>query len=230
MLDAEAERLAIQVAREKARLKEEDLKRRVDSVMDEGAIYNTITARLVSEYSFDLDSFSDSMNKLVREIRNGAIVEFSELQLEMRCIALSQAIYNATDGLNILGGQTDVARMRREQKFADVYKKILKGTIPDKKAEAEEFVVDEKEIEAIFQRAYQALSAKIKAGNGVLESVKKVLTARMIAMEVFRKELNDNLQAGYGPKVNPETEEEIEEPEEKTVREQVEEDLARRRA
>lgn len=227
--DAESEVKAIQEVRKRLHRKEASLQSKVDSVLDESEVYRRIINRLVSSYSVDLDTFSSSMDIMIRDIRSGKIVDFNELQLEMRCIALSQALYNATEGLSILGGQTDVARMRREQKFAEVYKSIQKGTIPDKKAEAEEFVVDEKETEAIFQRAYQSLSAKIKAGNSVLEAVKKVLTARMVAMEVFRKELNDALQAQYGPRVNPETEEEIEDEEERSVREQVEEDLSRRR-
>jgi hypothetical protein len=165
----------------------------VSEIDDLASTYNTIVQNLISNYCLELDSFSVSMDKLVKAIRSGDITRYDDLQLEMRLIALSHAMYKATEGLGIIGGQSDMARMTREQKFAEVYKGIKTGTIPDKRAQAEEFVLDEKQIEAIFQRAYNSLAAKIKGANRVLESMKKVLSSRMIAAEVFRKELDDSI-------------------------------------
>jgi hypothetical protein len=165
----------------------------VSEIDDLASTYNTIVQNLISNYCLELDSFSVSMDKLVKAIRSGDITRYDDLQLEMRLIALSHAMYKATEGLGIIGGQSDMARMTREQKFAEVYKEIKTGTIPDKRAQAEEFVLDEKQIEAIFQRAYNSLAAKIKGANRVLESMKKVLSSRMIAAEVFRKELDDSI-------------------------------------
>lgn len=51
----------------------------------------------------------------------------------------------------------------------------------------------EKQVESLFQRAYQTLSSKIKSGNRVLEALKKVLTSRNIMREVFRKEYHGAL-------------------------------------
>lgn len=182
------------VAKRRAReALEAKLRDGVNDVLEEGDMYNRIIYGLIREYSEELDSFSASMDDLVKDIRSGRITAYSDLQLEMRTIVLAQALHKAADGLGIIGGQSDVARMNREQKFAEVYKGITKGTIPDKKAEAEEYVVSEKQIEAIFQRAYQSLASKVKSGNRVLEAVKKVLSSRMIAAEVFRKELNDEI-------------------------------------
>ena len=169
------------------------IKGRVEEIREDASFYNEIIEGLVSPYSADLDSLSDSMDMLVRDIRAGRITNYGDLQLEMRCLALAHAMYKAAEGLGILGGQSDMARMAREQKFAEVYKKIQEGTIPDKKAQAEEHVWEEKQVEALFQRAYNTLAAKIKAANRVLEAIKKILTSRIVAREVFRKDLDDSL-------------------------------------
>lgn len=194
-IDPEAEVAALMAKRRAMEQQENKLREGVNDILEESSIYNRIVNGLVAEYVEQLDSFSDSMDKLVKEIRKGEIANYSDLRLEMRTLVLAQALHKAAEGLGIIGGQSDVARMNREQKFADVYKKITKGTIPDKKAEAEEYVINEKQIEAIFQRAYQVLASKVKSGNRVLEAVKKVLSSRMIAAEVFRKELSDSFNS-----------------------------------
>jgi hypothetical protein len=98
-------------------------------------------------------------------------------------------MYKAADGLTELGGHSDVSRLQREEAFHAAYRAIKDGTIPDKKALADELITDEKLMESIYQRAYIGLSSRLKHGNRLLEAVKKVLTSRMIALEVFRKDL-----------------------------------------
>lgn len=179
------------------RARDNKLQDKVIEVIEDSEIYNTIVKRLIGTYASELDSFSDSMDSLVRDIRTGVITKYSDLQLEMRCIVLAQALHKAAEGLGIIGGQSDVARMSREHRFAEIYKNITSGTIPDKKAQAEEHVMDEKQVEAVFQRAYQSLASKVKSGNRILEAVKKVLSSRMIAYEVFRKELADEMNTEW---------------------------------
>lgn len=165
----------------------------VNEVLEDTDQYNTIVNRLLAEYVEELDSFTISMDRLTKDIRSGSVTQYTELQLEMRTIVLAHALHKAAEGLGILGSQSDIARMTRETKFADTYKAITGGTIPDKKAQAEEYVLAEKQVESLFQRAYQTLSAKIKSGNRVLEALKKVLTSRNIMQEVFRKEYNGQI-------------------------------------
>ena len=186
------------IENEKARrARANKLSEEVNEVLEDSEVYNGIISRLIGEYTIDLDSMSSSMDSLVKDIRKGTLVNYSDLQLEMRCIVLAQALHKATEGLGILGGQSDMSRMNRERRFAEVYKGIKGGTIPDKKAEAEEHVLSEKQVEALFQRAYQTLSSKIRSGNRVLEALKKILTSRMIAMEVFRKELDPSMASSF---------------------------------
>lgn len=176
---------------------DDKLMEQVNDVLEDSDVYNGIIDRLIGEYTLDLDSMSSSMDSLVKDIRRGKVANYSDLQLEMRCIVIAQALHKATEGLGALGGQSDVARMNREKRFAEIYKGIKAGTIPDKKAEAEEYILSEKQVESLFQRAYQTLSSKIKSGNRVLEAIKKIITSRMIAQEVFRKELDPSLGENF---------------------------------
>ncbi len=168
--------------------RQEELKSKVDEVKDESKAYTKIVNKLVQDYSEDLDWFIEDLERVLQGIKRGKIKTYSELKLEQKCLFLAQSMYKAADGLAVLGGQTDVAKIQREDAFNRAYQKTKDGTIPDKKAEAEERIVTEKMIEKIFDRAYKALSIKVKSGNRVLEAIKKILTSRMIHKEVFRKE------------------------------------------
>lgn len=168
--------------------REKKLKELANSIKEDSQAYSRIVNQLVNEYADDLDEFINDLDRIIRDIKKGRIKQYSELKLEMKCLMLSHAMYKAADGLAELGGQADIAKIQREDAFNRAYQLTKEGTIPDKKSEAEERIVIEKTMEKVMQRAYNALSVKIKSGNRILEAIKKILTSRMIHKEVFRKE------------------------------------------
>ena len=168
--------------------KTKELQGRVDLVKEESLIMERIVRKLVGTYCDGMDDFSRNISKLMTDIKKGTVTSYSELKLEIRCIELANAMYEATEGLSILGSQSDAAKAAREEAFARAYSQTQAGTIPDKKAEAAELIREEALVERIMERAYITISQKIKSANRVLEALKKVLTSRMIHKEVFRKE------------------------------------------
>ena len=164
------------------------LQSRIDDIKEESLIMERIVRKLVGNYCDGMDDFSRSISQLMNDIKRGTVTNYSEMKLELRCIELANAMYEATEGLSIMGSQSDAAKAAREEAFAKAYKQTQAGTIPDKKAEAAELIQEEALIEKIMERAYVTISQKIKSANRVLEALKKVLTSRMIHKEVFRKE------------------------------------------
>lgn len=164
------------------------LQARIDTIKEDSLIMERIVRKLVGNYCDGMDAFSRNISQLMSDIKKGTVTSYSEMKLELKCIELANAMYEATEGLSILGSQSDAAKAAREEAFAKAYKQTQAGTIPDKKAEAAELIQEEALIEKIMERAYVTVSQKIKSANRVLEALKKVLTSRMIHKEVFRKE------------------------------------------
>ena len=170
------------------REKEKTLKANLDQVKLESQTYTRLVNQLVGDHAEELDNFITDVDKLIRDLKRGKITQYSELRLEMKCLTLAHAMYKAADGLAILGGQSDVAKIMREEAFSRAYSKVTDGTIPDKKAEADQRIVTEKMIEGLMQRAYSGLAIKVKSGNRLLEAIKKILSSRMVVKEVFRRD------------------------------------------
>jgi hypothetical protein len=181
----------------KRRQKETELMGLVGDVKEDSKLYEKVVSNLVNEYCDELDEFVNTINRLLYDIKRGRIKNYSQMRLEIKTIELSTAMYKATDGLAILGSQSDAARSMREEKFAIAYGKAKDGTIPDKKAAATEQLATELLVEKIMQRAYQVVAQKVKSANRILEAIKKVITARMIAQEVFRKEIGASDQIDH---------------------------------
>lgn len=185
MIEGSREELEQIRARKK---KEGEIMELVSKVKEDSKLYEKVVSNLVSEYCDDLDEFVQGLNRLLFDIKRGRIKNYSQMKLEIKTIELATSMYKATDGLAILGSQSDAAKAEREEKFAKAYQTTRDGTIPDKKAEATEQLAIELLVEKIMQRAYQIVAQKVKSANRLLEAIKKVITSRMVQQEVFRKE------------------------------------------
>lgn len=170
------------------RAQEDEIKVIVSDIVAESGVFERIVYNLIDEYVGEMNKFSRELDKLMRDIEKGHTKKYSELKLEMRCLSLANAMYKATDGLAIIGSQSDMTKVIKERKFAEAYSKIKDGTIPDKKAEAMESILQEIMVEKVMDRAYTIVGQKLKSANRTLEAIKKILTSRMIHKEVFRKE------------------------------------------
>jgi hypothetical protein len=169
--------------------KEEKITRVLDIVKKNSIVFERMVDRLVDEYCDDMDLFVDRLNVTLRDIKFGRIKKYSQLKLELRCLELASAMYKATEGLSKLGSQSDIAKSLRAEKFDKIYSELKGGgTIPDKTAEVNSQILEEILVDKIMERAYKVVGQKVKSANRLLESIKKVLTSRMIMAEVWRKE------------------------------------------
>lgn len=205
----EGSREELEKARQR-REKENSIMALMDSIKDDSTIFERIVDRLVSEYCYELDEYVKNLDSILRDIRRGRIKRYSELQLEIRSLELATKMYKATDGIAVLGSQSDVAKNRRKSKFDAIYATLKgPGTIPDKTAEANSLLGEDLLVESITERALKVVTQKLKNANRILEALKKVLTSQMIAKEVWRKEapIYDMIEGEYSDDLDTVTKE-----------------------
>ena len=167
---------------------EKDIQANVDNITIQSKVIEKIVRQLISEFCDGLDGISRDLDLILKDIRKGKIKRFSELNLEIKALELSNEMYKATEGLAILGSRTDVSKAHKQDLFNKAYLKTTSGTIPDKTAEANTKILEEILIEKIMDRSYTTISQKIKSANRILEAIKKIISSLMITKEVFRKE------------------------------------------
>lgn len=170
---------------------EREKKERIEKVSDIVKKHNSVieskATELVDEYADGLDNFVKKTNRLIRDIKDGRVTKYSQLQLEIQVLELASEMYKVADGAEIIAGQSDVAQLHRQEVFARFYANAA-GTIPDKTNEANEKALIETLTAKIYERAASRLRSKVKSANRVLEALKKVLTSRIVQAEVWRKE------------------------------------------
>jgi hypothetical protein len=192
--------------------KEQKISKVVDIVKQNSIIFERVVDRLVDEFCDDLDSFVNSLNYTMRDLKLGRVKSYSQLKLEMRCLELATSMYKATDGLATLGSQSDVAKSLKAERFDRIYSERKgSGTIPDKTAEVNSQIINEILVDKIMERAYKVIGQKVKSANRLLESIKKVLTSRMIMAEVWRKEapIHDTIDSQDLEDMEPDQPEEV---------------------
>lgn len=143
---------------------------------------NRIVDQLVDRYSRDLTNLIDRLKNMLKDPEN-----VSDAELEEITIALPVFLYYAAGGLESLGVEGDNAKAYRMEVFNEAYSKV-KGTIQDKTREAQLHTFSEYFIEVAFTRAYRKLNTQVKMAEHVFSGIKKVLSKRMLDIEVLHRD------------------------------------------
>lgn len=146
---------------------------------------------IVIRYSRDLDDFVELVGRLLEDIKQGRIREYSDISLEMQTIKLPVLMYFASNGLEDLGAESDIAKANRMERYNEVYVELT-GTIPEREAGAGLNTLYEAMMEAVYLRAYKKLKAKIDMADKLFSALKKVLSKRIVEMDISRRELPNN--------------------------------------
>lgn len=133
---------------------------------------------IVSKYNRDLDEEIEKVKELLSEKD-----KLSDEQVENMVMRIPVFMYFATNGLESLGIESDMAKAVKLEVYNDKYVRA-EGTIKDKQAEAETLSINEAMIEVAFTRAYKKLKTKIEMAEHVFSGAKKVLGKRMQDVEI----------------------------------------------
>jgi hypothetical protein len=148
---------------------------------------NKIVDDIIAQYGQELDEFIGVIKKVLERVKNGEFDEYPEQALELQMIKLPVLMYFAGRGLETLGGESDIAKATREE----VYNRIIigaTGTIQEKGAKAEQGAINERLMEAIFNRAYKKLKIQIEMADKIFSALKKVVSKRIAEIGINDRE------------------------------------------
>lgn len=154
------------------------LQKRIDANSD---IVESIVNRLVSEYCKPLDDYMD----FIRDILNDHNNPPTDRELDDFTLNIPVLLYFTGEAQETLGIKEDVAKAVKQELYNEIYNKST-GTIADKTAAAELATQNEYIVHIAYQRAYKKIKLRMEAANETLQSIKKVISRRMVEYEVAR--------------------------------------------
>lgn len=154
------------------------LQKRVDENSD---LVDSIVNRLVSEYCRSLDEYM----QFIRNILNDTANPPTDQELDDFALNIPVLIYFTGEAQEALGIKEDVAKAVKQELYNEIYDKAT-GTIADKTAAAELATQNEYIAHIAYQRAYKKVKLRMEAANETLQSIKKVISRRMVEYEVAR--------------------------------------------
>lgn len=107
-------------------------------------------------------------------------------ELEDFCMNLSTYIYFAGGLCENLGVRDDIAKALYKEQYHSSRNSLQKGTVADKDSQATLLSQNELIISMSYTRAYKQMKAKVDAAQELLSSCKKVLSHRIVELELSR--------------------------------------------
>ena len=154
------------------------LQKRIEANSD---IVESIVNRLVSEYCKPLDDYMDFIRGILNDHDNPP----TDRELDDFTLNIPVLLYFTGEAQETLGIKEDVAKAVKQELYNEIYDKST-GTIADKTAAAELATQNEYIAHIAYQRAYKKIKLRMEAANEMLQSVKKVISRRMVEYEVAR--------------------------------------------
>ena len=154
------------------------IQRRVDINSE---IVDGIVNRLVNQYCEPLDNYMGH----IRNILADAVNPPTDRELDDFALNIPVLLYFTGEAQEALGIREDVAKAIKQELFNEAYDQAT-GTIGDKTAAAELATQNEFIAHSAYQRAYKKIKLRMEAANETLQSVKKVISRRMVEYEIAR--------------------------------------------
>jgi uncharacterized protein YukE len=154
------------------------LQKRINANSD---IVDGIVNRLVSDYCKPLDDYMNFIKGILDDTANPP----NDRELDDFTLNIPVLLYFTGEAQEALGVKEDVAKAVKQELYNEVYDKST-GTIADKTAAAELATQNEYIAHIAYQRAYKKIKLRMEAANETLQSIKKVISRRMVEYEVAR--------------------------------------------
>lgn len=144
-------------------------------------ILEAVVERLVDEYCRDLDSLMAEIRAKLSNANNPP----TDMELEYYIMNLPVLLYYTSSMQENIGIREDMAKAARMEIYNQTFENAQK-TVADKTAAAELATQVEYLTQISYQRAYKKIKFRIDAANELLQSLKKVMTRRVVEMELTR--------------------------------------------
>lgn len=155
--------------------------------------YDVYGSPLVNEYSEELDSKVNAIQKYLNNVREYNL-DFDVPSLQKICIDLSSTIYWTQDRLEKLNLLADMSKIKYKDAYNEAYTsrqsaakvEDRKYTAEQLRAIAEQESIEENLINFIYTRAASILKGKIDAAYELLKAVSKSLSAEIQSMQTYQ--------------------------------------------
>ena len=151
-----------------------------------GKLIDSIVDKLVTHYTKPLDDLLD----VVRErLDFQDSVDFSDEEFEKLALKIPTLLYFASDGKELVGVRQDVSKLLEKEKYNRLVLTSV-GKVAEKQGYAATNTLADSIITIASNRAYKRIEGKITAGYELLNSVKKVLSNRIVGKELSNGDKN----------------------------------------
>ena len=159
-----------------------NVKDTINKVESDSEKLEEIVDGITKEYTKDLDEYVDFIREIFEDEDNPP----TNKELDVFCMNLSMYIYYASGMQERLGLKDDIAKAVYKEMYHTQRDSIEKGTVADKDSLAELASQQEYLTSVLYKRAYTVVKNKVSAAQGLLESIKKVISRRMQEYELTR--------------------------------------------
>lgn len=152
-----------------------------DRVDENSQLIEEIVNKLVSDYCKPLDDYMAFVQQLVSDENNPP----TDAELDDFTLNLPVLLYFTGEAQEALGIKEDIAKAIRQEIYSESFN-MATGTVGDKTSVAELSAQSETLVWIAYQRAYKKVKLRMEAANEMLQSVKKVISRRMVEYEIGR--------------------------------------------
>lgn len=157
---------------------DEQLDRVLSRVAMNGEEVDALVYEVVDKYCAPVDELIDRIQAILDNSK-----EFTDRQLETYIMQIPGKLYYVNTATEALGIRDDVARLLYKEAF-NKHRREAQGTVSDKDQEAELLSNPEALASVIYNRAFRMVKAKMDMAFEMLQSLKKVISHRMVEKEV----------------------------------------------
>lgn len=163
----------------------EILSKLIKEVQEESTPAVKLSNQLVEDYVKDLDAAMRELEIIMDSIGENSIQDIPDEQIEYYCVKIPNLMYYAGQKVEELGMQADLASNNKKVALNEALLKVS-GTVPEKKAKAEQITEDKALVETIYRRAYNSLKVKLEMAEKVYSGLKKSLSKRIAESDLDR--------------------------------------------
>lgn len=155
----------------------------LNRVEKDSSLIDEVVQNVVKEYTGSLEEYVDNIKTF---LENGAD-ELSITDLNNIALRLSSYLFFLSVNLGKAGVRSAVAEQVYTEKYNTYYNTDAKGTIADKQAQSTENSKEEQVVNIVFDKAYKILKLRYNACDKLVDTVKKVISARLAEMNLTGK-------------------------------------------
>jgi len=153
-----------------------------DAVELDSAKIDEVINLIIKPYCKDLDRYVSFIADCLKDGEKPP----TTAELEDFCLNLSTYIYSAGGLCENLGVRDDIAKALYKEQYHSSRSSLQRGTVADKDSQAALLSQNELIVSMSYTRAYKQMKAKVEAAQELLSSCKKVLSHRIVELELSR--------------------------------------------